>query len=37
MPDLMQWWTPLSATVSTMPAESPTSSAPGIVSLGIDQ
>src|SRR3954468_8878596 len=37
MPELMQWCTPLSATVSTMPAESPTSSAPGIVSLGIDQ
>src|SRR3954452_3421411 len=33
----MQWCTPFSATVSTMPAASPASSAPGIDSLGIDQ
>ena len=37
MPDLMQWWTPFSATVSTMPPASPTSTAPGIESFGIDQ
>ena len=37
MPELIEWWTPLSATVSTMPPESPTSTAPGIESLGIDQ
>ena len=33
----MQWCTPLSAAVSTIPPASPTSSAPGIVSFGIDQ
>ncbi len=37
MPDLTQWCTPFSAIVSTMPPESPTSSAPGIDSFGIDQ
>ena len=36
MPDSTEWCTPFSATVSTIPAESPTSSAPGIVSFGID-
>ena len=34
---MMLWCTPFSATVSTMPAASPTITAPGIDSFGIDQ
>ena len=37
MPELIEWWTPFSAAVSTMPPASPTSTAPGIDSFGIDQ